>query len=66
MIGSSVISGPFGTRLSSIHFDKKSVSCILPIFLLNDSFIASPSVLWFCGGAAVKRFELIAFFLNDC
>ena len=23
------------------------------------SFIASPSVLWFCGGAVVKRFELI-------
>ena len=61
MVGSSVISTLFGTRFSCIHFDKKS---LCEMYLADFSFkrfnfIASASVLWFCGGAAVKRFELI-------
>ena len=58
MIGSSVISVPFRQKICELYLADFSFK--------RYSFIASPSVLWFCGGAAVKRFELIAFFLNDC
>ena len=40
MTGSSVISSPFGTRLYGTHFDESlCVSCILLVFLLNDSVL---------------------------
>ena len=60
MVSSSVISSPFRTRFFSIHFDKKS-PCELYFAYFSFKrfiFIASQSVLWFCSGAAVKRFEL--------
>ena len=61
MVSSSVIPSPFGTKFYCIPFDKKS---LCELYLANFSFkrvsfIASPSVLWYCDGAAVKRFELI-------
>ena len=61
MVSSSMIPSPFGTRFYCIRFDKKS---LCELYLADFSFkwvsfIASPSVLWFCDGAAVKRFELI-------
>ena len=61
MVGSSVISSPFRTGFSCIHFDKKSLCklYLADFSFKRFSFIASPSVLWFCGGAAVKRFELV-------
>ena len=67
MIGSSVISGPFRDKVVQYTFRQKICELYLADFPFKRySFIASPSVLWFCGGATVKRFELIAFFLNDC
>ena len=61
MVSSNVISSLSGIRLFSIHFEKKS-PCELYFAYFSFKrfiFIASQSVLWFCSGAAVKRFELI-------
>ena len=61
MVGSSVISSPFGTKFSCIQVGKKSLCKLyLADFSFKQfSFIASPSVLSFCDGVAVKRFKLI-------
>ena len=65
MVGSSVISSPFGTRFSCIHFDKKKlcVSYILPIFLLNDSVLLQ--VNQYYGSVVVLLLKVLKWMTNS-
>ena len=47
MVGSCVVSSPFASSFSCIHFDKKSLCELNLTFLKRLSFIVSLSVLWF-------------------